>query len=159
LLNATNSALFTVNAKNRDHSSVANIVIGIYDRNFHVIPGSTSSGINTTILISDVFIFAFLYVFTARRIAVLGLNHFFIFSYAASINTITVSIHAPKANINEKLVRKFIVNHAKSRKINVIKNDIIIPSVAIKDCLNHINNDVIASTSSIDDIAFDHNDL
>jgi hypothetical protein len=60
LLNATNIALFTVKAKINDHNSVVKIVIGIYERNFPVIPGRTKRGIKTTILISEVLILALL---------------------------------------------------------------------------------------------------
>jgi hypothetical protein len=81
------------------------------------------------------------------------------FSYAASINTITVSIHAPKDKIREKFVRKLSVKPNDLRTINVIKNDNIIPRVDIRDCLSHINSVVIANTSNIEVIALDHKDL
>lgn len=69
-----------MSARKRDPRSVVNIVIGMYERNFPVIPGRTRSGIKTTMLIRDVFMLAALYVLTAISIALLGLNHFFMFS-------------------------------------------------------------------------------
>ncbi len=75
------------------------------------------------------------------------------------MNTMTVSIHAQNARMREKLVRKFNVSHARSKQMKVIKNDIIIPSVDMADCLSHMNNAVIAKTRSIEEIALDHNDL
>jgi hypothetical protein len=134
-------------------------VIGIYERNFPVIHGSTRSGMKTTIFIREEFIFALLYVLTDIKIAVLGLNPLFIFSYAASMKTITVSIHAPNARIKEKFVRKFSVSPARSRNIKVMKNEIIIHNVDIIDCFNPINNAVIARTNNIEETAFDPKDL
>ncbi len=131
----------------------------MYERNFPVIPGRTRSGIKTTMLIRDVFMLAALYVLTDINIAVLGLNHFFMFSYAASMNTMTVSIHAQNAKMREKLVRKLSVRPDRSKQIKVMKNDIIIPRVDIADCFIPINNAVIIKTNSIDQIALDHSDL
>jgi hypothetical protein len=66
------------------------------------------------------------------KIADVGLYHFFIFSHADSINTITVSIPIPNDNINEKFTIKFIVIPKKSNTIKVMKNDIGIDKVAIR---------------------------
>ena len=87
----------------------ANNVIGIKDKNLPTIPGSTNIGINTTILINEAIIFGLAYVCIVMRIAEVGLYHFFIFSRADSMNTITVSIPIPKERISEKLTIKVMV--------------------------------------------------
>jgi len=89
----------------------------------------------------------------------LGLNQRFILAYAASINTITVSIPLPNARINEKLVRKFNVNHNSCKIIKVIKNETIIAIVAIMDCLIPIKKAVIIVTNKIALTPFRHNDI
>ena len=53
-----NIAHVTVNDNNKLATNVVKIVVGIYDKNLPIVPGSTSSGIYTQILISDVLIFA-----------------------------------------------------------------------------------------------------
>ena len=72
-------------------------------------PGNTNIGTNTTILIRDVIIFGLAYICIVIKIAEVGLYHFFIFSRADSMKTITVSIPIPNDKINEKLTMKFIV--------------------------------------------------
>jgi hypothetical protein len=89
----------------------------------------------------------------------LGLNQRFMLAYAASINTITVSIPLPNAKINEKLVRKFNVNHKNCKMINVIKNETIIATVAIIDCFTPIKIAVINVTNNIALTPFHHNDI
>lgn len=81
------------------------------------------------------------------------------FSRAASIKTITVSIHDQNAKIRLKFVKKFNVIPIASSTINVMKNEIIIPSVAMRDCLNQMKSAVIASTSKIELTAFEPSDL
>ena len=85
--------------------------------------------------------------------------HFFMFSRAASMNTITVSIPDQNAKIKLKFVRKFIVMPARSSTINVTKNDMIIPSVAMRDCLNPMKSIVIPRTSRMELTAFHPSDL
>lgn len=135
------------------------MVIGIYERNFPVTPGSTSIGINTTRLIRDVLMFGVLYVLTARSIALLGLYPLFMFSRAASMKTITVSMPDQNAKIRLKFVKKFSVIPIRSSTINVMKNAMIIPSVAMSDCLSPMKSAVIAKTRSTELTAFDPSDL
>jgi len=98
-----------VRERNKEANKVANKVIGINERNLPTIPGSTSIGIKTTILIREVIIFGLAYVCIVIKIAEVGLYHFFIFSRADSMNTITVSIPIPNDKIREKFTIKFIV--------------------------------------------------
>ena len=81
------------------------------------------------------------------------------FSRAASMKTITVSIPDQNAKIRLKFVRKFIVIHIISSTINVMKKEMIIQSVAISDCLSPMKSVVIASTRSIELIALAPSDL
>jgi hypothetical protein len=83
----------------------------MYAKNFHKVHGSTIIGINTTSVVEVPAMSGALKSLTASNEAVLGENHSFILSYAASITTIEVSIAIHKVKINEKFVRKFSEYH------------------------------------------------
>ena len=118
-------------------TNVLNMVIGIYAKNFHIIPGSVSSGIKTTIVVAVQDIRGVLYSLTAKSIAFIELNHCLIFSWAHSMTTIVVSIAIQNVMMKLKLVRKFRLNHIFFKTINVIKNANGSVIVAINDSLNH----------------------
>jgi hypothetical protein len=150
LLILANNDPLTVSERNNDPNNVANKVMGIYDKNLPVMPGKTSIGMKTTILISDVMILGLAYVCIVMRIALVGSYHFFMFSRPDSMKTKTVSIPIPNDKINEKLVIKFILNPKKLRIMNVIKNEIGIATVAIILCLSPIKIAVIRNTKQIE---------
>jgi predicted neutral ceramidase superfamily lipid hydrolase len=96
----------TVSDKKRDANKVINTVIGIYDKYFHITPGSVNSGINAARVVIVPEIIGGAYSLIATNIACLGLYHSFTFLFAHSITTIIVSIATHKLNISEKFVKK-----------------------------------------------------
>jgi hypothetical protein len=129
--------------------SVIKTVIGIYARNFPVIPGRTIIGIKTTMVVIVHAISGALKSLTARRTAVLGEYHRFILSYAASTITMDVSIAIHNVKTRLKFVRKFKVNHNRSRTVNVTKKARIIHVVAINASLIQTNKNRQSSTNTI----------
>gem|GEM_PF-2724227 len=134
---------------NKAATNVAKIVIGIYAKNFHMIPGSVSSGINTQTVVAVPDINGVLYSLTASNIECFGVNPCLIFSCAHSMRTIVVSIAIPNVTIKLKLVKKFILSPKFFRTINVIKNASGMVIEAINDSLNHtkINNAINTKTN------------
>ena len=99
----------TVSASTSPVASTPNIVIGINERNFPRIPGSTIIGINTTIVAVTHAMIGTAYSLSASMIADRGLYQTRIFALAAWTITIIVSTAIPNERISEKLVKKFIV--------------------------------------------------
>jgi len=119
--------------------NVTNIVIGIYAKNFHKIPGSVSIGKNAKHVVAVQAISEYLYSLTANSTADIGLYHSFSFSCAHSITTIVVSMAIQKQIIKLKFVKKFIVRPSCRNTKNVIQNARGIVIVAIIDSLNPTN--------------------
>lgn len=99
-----------MSARTNPDASTPNMVIGIYARNFHMIPGRTIIGIKTTIVTETHEIIGTLYSRNASIIAVRGSYQILIFALAACTITIIVSTAIPKERISEKFVRKLRVN-------------------------------------------------
>jgi len=127
---------------------VIKTVIGIYAKNFHIIPGNNIIGRNTTRVVIVPAISGALNSFTVNKTAVRGVYQIFIFSLDHSTITIIVSSAIQRVKRREKFVKKFRLNHIISRTINVMKNASGIKIVAITHSLSHKNMNNKTKTSN-----------
>jgi hypothetical protein len=130
-------------------TNVAKMVMGIYARNLPSTPGNIIIGMKTTIVVSVHAITQLLKSFTANKTAVFGLYPSFIFSAAASIITIVVSIAIHNVRTRLKFVRKLSVYPNVSSTINVIINHIGRPIDAIIEGFRHTKNTIVINTKRI----------
>lgn len=133
------------------------MVIGMYARNLPSTHGSTIIGINTTIVVRVHAITLFLKSLTAKSTAVFGLYPSFIFSAAASIITIVVSIAIPSVSTKLKFVRKLRVYPIISSTMKVIINHIGSQIAAITDGFSPTKKSIVRNTNIIVWSALDDN--
>jgi hypothetical protein len=148
-VNFTNKEEERVKERTKAASKVEKTVIGIYAKNLPITQGRNIIGKKATNVVSVQLIRGDLKSLIANIIAEFLLYHSFIFSLAHSIITITVSIAIQRVNIREKLVRKFKLNHNKSKTIKVIKNASGNRKEAITDSLNHTKINIVKKTNTI----------
>jgi hypothetical protein len=146
LASLKNNALASVRDSTSAQRRVINTVIGIYERNFHNIPGKNIIGRKATSVVMVPDINGDFRSRTASMTACFALYQSFCLSEAHSIITIIVSIAIPSVSTSEKFVRKLREYPRAFNTIKVMKNASGNRMLAIMDSRNHTKTNIVINT-------------